>query len=56
MIQRRLTILAILFLLWGAAIFLKLFSLQVIHHAEYVKRARARPELELEVPGPRGTI
>jgi cell division protein FtsI (penicillin-binding protein 3) len=56
MIERRLTILAVLFLLWGAAILAKLVSLQVVHHAQYVRLARARQELDLEVPGPRGTI
>ena len=56
MIERRLTILAALFLLWGAAIFAELLSLQVIHHTQYAKLARARQELDLEIPAPRGTI
>ena len=56
MIERRLTILAVLFLLWGAAILAKLLSLQVVHHAQYARLAHARQELDLEVPGPRGTI
>ena len=56
MIERRLTILAALLLVWGAAIFAKLFSLQVLHHQEYVRMARNRQELDLEIPAPRGTI
>jgi cell division protein FtsI (penicillin-binding protein 3) len=56
MIERRLTILAALFLLWGAAIFVKLFSLQVVHHAQYARLAHARQELDLDIPAPRGTI
>lgn len=56
MIQRRLTILVGLFLFWGAAIFAKLLSLQVIHHADYARLARKRQELDLEVAAPRGTI
>ncbi|MBV9745658.1 MAG: transpeptidase family protein [Acidobacteriia bacterium] len=56
MIDRRLTILAALFLLWGAAICGKLVSLQVIHHAQYRRMAMNRQEMNLELPGPRGTI
>src|SRR5579871_241040 len=56
MTERRLTILASLLLLWGAAIFGKLLSLQVLHHKEYVQMARSRQELDLEIPAPRGTI
>ncbi len=56
MIDRRLTVLAVLFLIWGAAISAKLISLQVIHHAEYRRMADSRQEMDLEIPGPRGTI
>ena len=56
MAERRLSWLARIVLLWGAAIFLKLVSLQVLHHEEYSKKARARQELVVEIPGPRGTI
>ena len=56
MAERRLTILAALVLLWGAAIFGKLLSLQVLHHREYQQLARSRQELSIEIPGPRGTI
>ncbi|PWU01198.1 MAG: hypothetical protein C5B51_23560 [Terriglobia bacterium] len=56
MIERRLTILAALVLFWGAAIFAKIFSLQILHHTAYLKMARARQEMDLELPAPRGTI
>ena len=56
MVERRLTILAGIIFLWGAGIFGKLISLQVIHHAAYQKLARARQELAIEIPAPRGTI
>jgi cell division protein FtsI (penicillin-binding protein 3) len=56
MIERRLTILAILLAAWGAAISVKLFSLQVWRHSEYVRLARSRQELDLEISAPRGTI
>ncbi|HYW45451.1 MAG TPA: penicillin-binding protein [Bryobacteraceae bacterium] len=56
MVERRLTWLVRIVLLWGAAIFLKLVSLQVLHHQEYAKKARMRQELVVPLPGPRGTI
>ena len=56
MVERRLTWLARIVLLWGAAIFLKLVSLQVLHHEEYAGKARARQELAIEITAPRGTI
>jgi cell division protein FtsI (penicillin-binding protein 3) len=56
MVERRLTWLAGIVLLWGAAIFLKLISLQVLHHQEYSRIARARQEMVIEIPAPRGTI
>jgi len=56
MVERRLTWLAAIVLLWGAAIFQKLVSLQLLHHQEYSRMARARQELVIEIPAPRGTI
>ncbi|HJT88914.1 MAG TPA: penicillin-binding protein [Bryobacteraceae bacterium] len=56
MVERRLTILSALILLWGAAIFGKLLSLQVLHHKQYVNLARSQQELRIEIPAPRGTI
>jgi cell division protein FtsI (penicillin-binding protein 3) len=56
MVERRLIWLARFVLLWGAVIFFKLVSLQVIHHQDYVHKARMRQELVVTIPGPRGTI
>jgi len=56
MVDRRLTWLAGIVLLWGAAIFLKLVSLQVLHHEKYSRLAKARQELAIEILAPRGTI
>src|SRR3954468_23411013 len=56
MVERRLKYLAGTVLLWGALIFLKLLSLQVLHHQDYVRMARARQEQEKEIPAPRGAI
>jgi cell division protein FtsI (penicillin-binding protein 3) len=56
MVERRLKWLAWIVVAWCAAIFYKLVSLQVFHHTEYVKLARARQEKAVEIPGPRGTL
>jgi len=56
MVERRLTWLAAIVLLWGAAILQKLVSLQVFRHQEYLKLARARQEMVIEIQAPRGTI
>jgi cell division protein FtsI (penicillin-binding protein 3) len=56
MVERRLTWLAAIVLLWGGAIFYKLVSLQVIHHRQYADMARARQELVVQIPAPRGTL
>jgi len=56
MVERRLTCLAVIILLWGAAILKNLISLQVVHHREYAIRARSIQEVEVEIPAPRGTI
>jgi len=42
MVERRLIWLAGIVLFWGAAIFYKLVSLQVVHHRQYAAMARAR--------------
>ncbi len=54
--SRRLTWLAAGALLWAGIIFAKLISLQVIHHKEYARLARAQQELRVEIPAPRGPI
>ena len=56
MIERRLTVLAAILVLWGGAIFAKLLSIQILHHREYVQLARNREELDIAIPAPRGTI
>jgi len=56
MVERRLIWLAGIVLLWGAAIFGKLVVLQVLHHQEYVKRARARQEEVVQLRAQRGPI
>ncbi|MGA2132622.1 MAG: penicillin-binding protein [Bryobacteraceae bacterium] len=54
--ERRQLIFAAAILLWGAAILLRLFSLQVIHHADYLRAERRQQEEEVEVSAPRGSI
>ena len=56
MVERRLTWLAGIVLFWGAAIFFKLVSLQILHHYEYSRMARAHQELVRKIPAQRGTI
>src|SRR2546423_941176 len=56
MAERRLTWLALIVSAWGAAIFVNLVSLQVIHHREYAGKARAIQEVVVQLPAPRGTI
>jgi len=56
MVERRLTCLAVIVLLWGAAILKNLISLQIFHHREYAVRARSIQEVVEEIPAPRGTI
>ena len=56
MVERRLIWLAGVVCLWGAAIFYKLVSLQVLHHRQYADMARARQELVIDIPAPRGSI
>ena len=42
MVERRLAWLAGIVLVWGAAIFFNLISLQIVHHREYAKLATER--------------
>ena len=56
MVERRLKWLALVVMVWGVVIFYKLISLQVFHHQEYVRMARARQERDKEIPAPRGAI
>ncbi len=50
MVERRLTCLAVIVLLWGAAILKNLISLQIFHHREYAVRARSIQEVVEEIP------
>lgn len=52
----RLTFLALALMLWAAAIFGKLVTLQVIQHAKYSAIARSQQEHEIDIPAPRGSI
>ena len=56
MVERRLTWVALIVLAWGGAIFYKLISLQVIHHAAYARMARRRQEIVRVIPPTRGSI
>src|SRR5664279_4987534 len=56
MAERRLAWLAGFVLIWGGAILTKLVVLQVVHHQEYVKKARARQEQVVELRAQRGAI
>ena len=56
MVERRLAVLAGLVLVWGGTIFGKLVALQVVHHQEYVKKARARQEQIVPRRAQRGAI
>ncbi|HEV2444917.1 MAG TPA: hypothetical protein VGS58_03310, partial [Candidatus Sulfopaludibacter sp.] len=56
MVERRLTWLAGIVLLWGTAIFLRLFDLQVLRHGQYARMARRHTEIVRKIPAPRGTI
>jgi len=54
--SRRLTWLTGGALLWAAVIFVKLVSLQIVHHREYARVARQQQEHRIEIPAPRGPI
>ena len=54
--ERRLTWLAGIAAVWAAAILWHLASLQIVHHRDYARMARARQEISVEVPAPRGQI
>jgi len=56
MVDRRLTWVAGLVFVWGAAIFCNLIKLQIVHHQDYVQKARARQEHLIQIPAARGAI
>src|ERR1035437_2116119 len=56
MVDRRLAWLAGIVLIWGAAIFFNIISLQVVHHQEYLKLATEGQVVAGDISAPRGTI
>jgi len=56
MVERRLAWLAGFVLIWGGLILTKLVALQIVHHQDYVRKARARQEQVVELPAQRGAI
>src|SRR5580700_8570696 len=56
MVERRLAWLAGFVLIWGGLILTKLVALQIVHHQDYVKKARARQEQVVELHAQRGAI
>src|SRR5450755_428223 len=54
--DRRLQYFAGIVLLWGVAILFRLFSLQVVHHSDYVRAAHRQQEETVEIAAPRGSI
>ena len=56
MVERRLIVLVVALALWSAAVVGKLASLQLVHHQEYARKARAHQEIARILPAPRGTI
>src|ERR1035438_5905729 len=56
MVERRLTCLAAIVLIWGGAILKNLISLQIVHHREYAAKAHSIQEVAVEFRAPRGTI
>ncbi|MEO8595062.1 MAG: penicillin-binding protein [Candidatus Solibacter sp.] len=56
MVERRLTVLAVIVLIWGGAILKNLIKLQIVQHDVYAKRARSIQEAVVEIPAPRGSI
>jgi cell division protein FtsI (penicillin-binding protein 3) len=53
---KRLTLLVAAVLIWAAAIFYQLISMQVVHHRKYVALARRQQEHLMAVQAPRGYI
>jgi cell division protein FtsI (penicillin-binding protein 3) len=54
--DRRLTWLIAILLCWGAAVFVKLVSIQIFHHAKYMADARRQQEQKITLPAVRGNI
>jgi cell division protein FtsI (penicillin-binding protein 3) len=56
MVERRLIVLVVALALWSAGILGKLASIQLTHHEEYARKARAHQEVVRTLPAPRGSI
>jgi cell division protein FtsI (penicillin-binding protein 3) len=56
MVERRLIVLGAALALWSAAVAGKLASLQLVHHQELARKARAHQEVARILPAPRGSI
>ena len=52
----RFTLVCLFFLAWAGVIGARLFWLQIIHHAEYFKRAQQQQQTTTEVPAQRGIL
>jgi len=52
----RLTVLAVVLMLWALGIFSKLVTLQILEHAKYSSIARSQQEHQIDIPAPRGSI
>ena len=55
-VNHRLTLMAVILLLWALGIFARLVMLQVVQHGKYVAMARAQQEKQLDIHAARGTI
>lgn len=52
----RFWLICLLFLIWTAVIFARLFWLQIVRHAEFVERAQKQQQRTIEVPPRRGGL
>ncbi len=55
-VNHRLTLMAVILLLWALAILGRLILLQVVQHEKYAERARKQQEERLAIRAPRGSI
>src|SRR5579862_1433172 len=54
--DKRLKWFAAAIVLWGFLILARLFSLQIVHHADYVRQAHRQQEETVTIAAPRGSI
>jgi cell division protein FtsI (penicillin-binding protein 3) len=55
-VEKRLTWLMGVVLVWAAFIMIRLVMLQVVHHRDYLRAARKAQEIEVRIPAMRGSI